>query len=83
MPSRKRRKRHRAETTEATGKTPGYCGGWGRGVPVDRADIAMIRRAIREGWASLVTCVADVSRQLRAMPMVVQAAVPCLAWGTT
>lgn len=50
MPSRKRRKRHRAETTEATGKTPGYCGGWGRGVPVDRADIAMIRQAIREGW---------------------------------
>jgi hypothetical protein len=51
MPSRKARKRYRREVlAEATGKRPGSAGGWGRGVPVDRADIAMIRRAIREGW---------------------------------
>ena len=41
---------------------------------VDSPASAGCHRAIREGWASLVTCVADVSRQLRAMPMVVQAA---------
>ena len=31
-------------------------------------------RAIREGWASLVTCVADVSEQLHASPMLVAGA---------
>lgn len=32
-------------------------------------------RAVREGWACLVTCVAEVAEQLRASPMLVAAAV--------
>ena len=51
MPSRKARKRYRREVlAEATGKTPGFAGGWGRGAPVGPEDIALIRQAIREGW---------------------------------
>lgn len=50
MPSRRRRKRYRRETAEATARTPGFCRGWGRGAPVGARDVAMVRRAIREGW---------------------------------
>jgi len=38
-------------------------------------------RAIREGWASLVSCVAEVSEQLHATPMLVAAAVSRAAHG--
>lgn len=50
MPSRRRRKRWRRETAGATAKKPSYCGGWGRGAPIGHRDVAMVRRAIREGW---------------------------------
>jgi DNA processing protein len=40
---------------------------------VDSPASAGCHRAIREGWASLVTGVGEVSQQLRAMPLVVQA----------
>ena len=50
MPSRRRRKRYQRETAEATARTPGFCRGWGRGAPIRYRDVAMVRRAIREGW---------------------------------
>ena len=56
MASRRQRKRKRLEVEpstsagEATAKTPGFAGGWGRGLPRQRGDLAMIRRAVREGW---------------------------------
>ncbi len=40
----------------------------------DSSSSAGCHRAIREGWASLVTCVADVSEQLHATPMLVAGA---------
>ncbi len=56
MPSRRMRKRYRLEvestnsTAEATAKTPGFAGGWGRGLPLQGRDLAMIRQAVREDW---------------------------------
>jgi DNA processing protein len=42
---------------------------------VDGPWSAGCHRAIREGWASLVTCVGEVTEQLRASPLLVAAAV--------
>ncbi|QDS99950.1 hypothetical protein [Adhaeretor mobilis] len=49
MPSRKKRKRdrRRAEATASSSRTHG---GWGNGLPVDRGDLLLVRRAIRYGW---------------------------------
>lgn len=35
---------------EATAKSPGSCGGWGKGVPTKRSDLVLLRRAISEDW---------------------------------
>lgn len=50
---------------------------------VDSPASAGCHRAIREGWASLVTGVAEVSQQLRAMPLLVQAVAKGAAVGST
>jgi hypothetical protein len=48
--SRRKRKRYRSEVTEATARSPGYCRGWARGAPVGARDLALIRKAIAQGW---------------------------------
>ena len=48
--SRRKRKRFRSEVTEATARSPGYCRGWARGAPVGARDLALIRKAIVQGW---------------------------------
>lgn len=49
MSSRRTRKRER-RYAEATARTPGFCGGWGEGLPTTWSDWQLVRRAVREGW---------------------------------
>jgi hypothetical protein len=49
MPSRTKRKRYRLRT-QATASSPKIAGGWGRGSPVTRGDLRLLRHAIREVW---------------------------------
>lgn len=51
MPSRKKRKRDRRRA-EATAQGPGLLGGWGKGSDLRPGDLLLIRRAVREGWAT-------------------------------
>ena len=49
--SRKKRKRYRRRLqAEAIALGPALAGGWGKGSPVSRSDLQLVRRAIREGW---------------------------------
>jgi hypothetical protein len=47
--SRRKRKRERRRA-EATAKAPGTRGGWGQGAPTTKANLLLVRQAIRENW---------------------------------
>jgi hypothetical protein len=49
--SRRKRKRIRRRTAEATARKPGHLGGCGGSAQMRRLDFQLVRKAIREGWA--------------------------------
>ena len=50
MASRTKRKRYRQKQAKATAAGLQYAGGWGKGAPIQRADLLLVRRAIKERW---------------------------------
>lgn len=55
MPTQSRRKRkreRRRQLAEATANSPKRSGGWGQGLELFPRDLLLLRRAVREGWAT-------------------------------
>jgi hypothetical protein len=52
MPYRTRaERRYRQKLAKAGGPIPGTAGGWGKDYEVDRGDLVLLRKAIRQRWS--------------------------------